>query len=203
MKKGLFIAIYGVNNIGKSTHAKLLVERMKKAGYPVVYLKYPLYELEPTGPQLNGILRAGKTQTISEYELQKLFAANRMAFQPQLTKMLQEGTIIVAEDYTGTGFAWGMAKGLTRDVMENLNKDLIKEDFAILLIGKRDIRAKEKHHIHEENDQLIQNVSKIFIQLAGEYNWTKVEIQPSIETTAKLVWNAVEGFLKGNNNVEI
>ncbi len=32
MKKGLFIAIYGVNNIGKSTHCRILCERLKKEG---------------------------------------------------------------------------------------------------------------------------------------------------------------------------
>ena len=37
MTKGRFIAIYGVNNIGKTTHAKLIVERLKKEGHDAVY----------------------------------------------------------------------------------------------------------------------------------------------------------------------
>lgn len=55
MAKGKLITLYGVNNIGKSTHASKLVEHLKQAGNVAVNLKYHIYDLEPTEPKLSAI----------------------------------------------------------------------------------------------------------------------------------------------------
>ena len=65
---GKLITIYGINNIGKSTHAKLIVERLKQNGYKAFYVKYPVYNMEPTGVFLNEVLRGEGGQKISEDE---------------------------------------------------------------------------------------------------------------------------------------
>jgi thymidylate kinase len=194
--KGVFITIYGVNNIGKSTHAKLLVKNFLKKGFDAVYLKYPIYDLEPTGPELNKIIREEGEQKIPESELQTLFMKNRRDFEPELKKLLKKGKIIVAEDYTGTGIAWGTAKGLAIEFMEKLNEDLQKEDLAILLTGRRDTRAEEKKHIHERNPRLMERVGDLLMRLAKKYEWKIVEIKPKIADTAEAVRKVAEEFLK-------
>lgn len=195
MVRGKFITIYGVNNIGKTTHARLLVERLKKEGFDAVYIKYPIYDLEPTGKRLNAILRGNTRQSIDEKELQTLFRQNRADFEPQLEQTLKMGKIVVAEDYTGTGIAWGMAKGLTQSFMEQLNVGLLKEDFAILLTGHPDSRAKEARHLHEQNAALLKSVNNIFVQLWQKYAWHSIKIAPKIEDTADRIWGAVRLFL--------
>lgn len=199
MKKGLFITVYGVNNIGKSTHCRILTERLKREGHDVVTIKYPVYDLEPTGTELNRILRGGEQKDLSEEKLQSLFTQNRRDFEPQLKKYLEEGKIVVAEDYTGTGVAWGMAKGLSLQFMERLNDGLLREDFPLLLMGNRDARATEKSHIHEQNQSLLASVSKIFVQLGERYGWHVVQLQKDIPDTADLLWNAVKDFLLKQN----
>jgi len=202
MPKGLFIAIYGINNIGKSTHARRLVKRLIREGYDAIYLKYPIYDLEPTGPAINSILRSGGEQKVSEQELQTLFMKNRRDFESTLKNMLAEGKLVVAEDYTGTGLAWGTAKGLSQDFMEELNHGLLKEDLAILITGRRDIRAVEKTHIHERNEALIEKVGNILLRLAEKFSWSRVELQDEIDDTARIIWEKVVRFLadsKGRN----
>lgn len=196
MAQGKFITIYGVNNIGKSTHSKRLVEHLKQKGYDAVYLKYPIYDLAPTGPELNRILRQSDHQEISEKELQTIFKQNRQDFEPQLKKMLEEGKIVIAEDYSGTGIAWGRAKGLDKSWIEDLNKNLLKEDLAILLTGKRSMYAREAKHLHEQDDELVQKVSEILNEMAKSQNWQIIEIQPKIEDTAENIWITLEKFLK-------
>lgn len=195
MKKGLFLAIYGINNIGKSTHARRLVNRLKQEGLDVVFVKYPVYDLEPTGPKINSILRSEAGQKVSEEELQTLFMQNRRDYEPTLNKYLDQGKIVVAEDYTGTGLAWGTAKGLKLGFLEGLNDGLLKEDLAILLTGQRDRRAMEKTHIHERNDELVEKVKQVLLQLATKYGWVTVELQEQIDDTARLVWKEVSNFL--------
>jgi thymidylate kinase len=193
--KGVFITIYGVNNIGKSTHARLLLEHLRSAGYDTAYLKYPIYDLEPTGPQINRILRSEGKQKITEKELQTLFAQNRRDYEPQLRGMLKEGKIVLAEDYTGTGLAWGTAKGLSPEFMEELNKGLLKEDLAILITGKRDIGAMEKTHIHEKNSRLVDTVGEILQKLAKKFGWEVVPLQPTISDTQAQIRKITKEFL--------
>lgn len=192
MKQGFFITLYGINNIGKTTQAKKLVEKLNDHGYKAVYVKYPIYDLEPTGPKINDILRKNGEQSISEEELQTLFTQNRRDFEPTLRKMLEEGFIVVAEDYTGTGIAWGTAKGADQKWLEKLNEELLKEDLAILLTGTRTMAAKEKQHIHERDDELVQKVNEVLLMLAQKYGWDTLEIQPKPEDTAKLLFAHIQ-----------
>ena len=196
MKKGIFITFYGINNIGKSTQARRLVERLKRLGYDAVFVKYPIYDLPPTGPKLNQILREHKGETIPENQLQTLFFENRLEFEPQLKKMLAEGKIVVAEDYTGTGIAWGKAKGLDQAWIEKINKNLLREDLPILLRGKRHVSAREENHIHEQDDELVEKVNAILLQLAKKFDWKVLEIHGSIEEVEEEIWEVVEKFIK-------
>lgn len=193
--KGKFITIYGINNIGKSTQAKLLVERLNKAGIKSILLKYPIYDLEPTGPKLNEILRGGK-QDITEEELQSLFVQNRIEFEPQLIKYLDEGTTVVAEDYTGTGIAWGAAKGADLEWLESINAPLLKEDLAIHMYGNRFMGAKEKDHIHESDNTLVEKCGEIFRILAEKYNWQDVKVEGGINMVADKIWEVVLNYVK-------
>lgn len=196
VKKGIFITIYGINNIGKSTQAKLLVERLEKAGHKAKYLKYPVYELEPTGPFLYKTLRDPNGQKILEDELQLWFILNRYQFQPELKRLLDEGYVVVAEDYVGTGVAWGTAKGLDREWLEETNKFLLKEDFAILMEGQRKISSKEEGHVHEQNEPLLMKCTEVLAKLAEKYGWKRLQVQEKKEDTAESLWRLVAIFLK-------
>jgi len=193
--KGKFITFYGINNIGKSTHAQRLTERLQKEGHDAVFVKFPVYDLEPTGPYLNDFLRKGK-QEIPEEELQMWFTLNRFQFQPQLKKWLTEGKIVVAEDYTGTGLAWGSLKGANLDWLIEINKHLIEEDLGILLEGQRAINAREDGHIHETDDDLVEKCKDVLQDLAAKYGWQKVELCEKKEDTAEKVWDVAKRFLQ-------
>ncbi|MBI5152516.1 hypothetical protein HZA39_03205 [Candidatus Peregrinibacteria bacterium] len=198
MKKGKFITFYGINNIGKTTHAIRLVNRLNAMGLNTIYRKYPKYDLSPSGPYLNRILRKSKRnqQPISEEELQMWFTINRYQCQPELSRLLAEGKIIVAEDYTGTGLAWGWLKGANLQWLEEMNKYLLKEDLAVLLEGKRTMRAKEEAHIHEAHDELVEKSKKVHHILAKKYGWKIVDLEKSKDATFEKVWEVVEKFLK-------
>lgn len=188
-----FITFYGINNIGKSTHCRILSERLKDEGYDPIYIKYPIYDLEPSGPYLNKILRDGN-QKISEEELQLWFTINRHQFENELKSLLRQGKTIISEDYIGTGLAWGITKGTSGDWLENVNKYLLRSDMAILLDGVRTEQAIEENHIHETNDELMKRSREIHLELAKKYSWYTIKIQHKKRDTAKLVWEAVKEF---------
>ena len=187
----MFITIYGINNIGKSTHCELLVNNLKSMGHEAMFIKYPVYDIHPSGPHLNHTLRAPK-QTITEEELQLWFVLNRHQFQKSLRNYLEKGIIVVAEDYIGTGIAWGLAKGADQRWLEEVNKNLIKEDLSILINGERAMHAVEEEHIHESQDELMDHVRKNLLILAEQHGWHKVELQPHKKDTQVLIFDIVK-----------
>lgn len=188
---GKLIVIYGGNNSGKTTQAKLLVDWLKKEGKKAAYLKYPIYD-SSTGKRINGILREGKEKNISETEFQELCYENKKEYEPHLKRMLKEGIIVVAEDYVATSLAWGSAKGADYAYLEKLNADLIKEDVALLLDGARFSEAKEKGHIHEENDELMEKVRERHRQIGKEKGWTFINANRKKEDVFNDVFAAVK-----------
>ncbi len=178
MKRGKFVVIYGPNNIGKTTQTKKIVDWLISKGIKASYLKYPIYDLEPTGPRLDGILRH-KTETLSAIEIQKIFVQNRKDYEKILQNRLDSGEWIIAEDYKGTGLAWGMTFGVPKKELEKINKNLLEEDLAICMIGDRFLSAIEKGHLHEDGGNWEKN-KEIHIKLAEEKGWNVVEANGSI-----------------------
>ena len=192
----MFIVLYGINNLGKTTQAKRLVERLRCKGLEATYIKYPIYDLAPTGPQLDRILRSGQPQAISEDRLQTLYAQNRRDFQPQLEQLLAAGTVVVAEDYTGTGIAWGMAKGASLEILERLNANLRREDISILLDGERFTTGRESRHLHESSDELVNRCATTHQMLAERYGWRRVNASQTMAHVADEIWRIVGKRLK-------
>lgn len=192
----MLITLYGINNIGKTTHAKRLVEKLKSEGHDAVYVKFPVYDVEPTGHFLNGFLRSGAAQEISEEELQTWFTLNRYQFEPTLKAWLTSGKIVVAEDYIGTGIAWGTVKGADTDWLESMNKYLVPADLNILMDGERATDAVEEGHLHETNNDFMKRARQVHLELGERYNWTMVPLQDSKDDTANLIWQVVEAKLK-------
>ena len=48
-----------MNNLGKTTVVKSLIDFLKSERKDAIYLKYPVYDLEPNGPRINRYLREG------------------------------------------------------------------------------------------------------------------------------------------------
>lgn len=190
----MFIAIYGINNVGKTTHARRLVARLKKLGKKAVYIKYPIYSLPPSGPYLDRTLRS-HAQRISEEELQLWFVLNRYQFEPKLNKLLQGGRVVIAEDYIGTGIAWGTAKGASRAVLERMNTFLVRSDVSILLEGKRKKASIERNHIHEQRADLIKKCARVLGTLAREHNWYRIQVSDDHDVTAARIWQILRKVL--------
>lgn len=188
---GKLIVLYGINNLGKSTQARLLVERLGKRGLAATYLKYPLYELEPSGPIINEYLRLGNPRELTVREFQLLQIMNRTQYDATLRQRLAAGEWIVAEDYVGTGIAWGMGAGVTRDFLEVLNAHLTPEDLAFLFRGRRFMEAQEKNHRHETDDELTEAVTRAHDELGRDRGWIGVDANSSIEDIASRIWRTV------------
>lgn len=194
-RRGYFITIYGINNIGKSTQVQLLVDFFKKNDWPAEAIKYPLYRLKPSGPYINQLLRKKQTQSISEEEFQMWYVINRFQYEPTLMKKINSGKIVIAEDYTGTGLSWGATKGADLEWLIEMNKPLVKEDLAILLDGERFLSGKETKHLHESKDAAVERCRRWHLKLAKMYNWHVVNANQAVDAVQEDILKVVSEFV--------
>lgn len=183
-EKGKFIAIYGINGIGKTTQVEFLVEHLKKQGKNASRLKYPIYDLEPEGPFIYKYLRDPEFRKANEMttnELQLKYVENRKRYQEKLWERLQNGEWIVAEDYIGTGIAWGLTWGGDLEYQEAINQGLYQPDLSILMHGERFLTAVEKDHRNEMEAERIQICKNFHLLLAEKYGWEKVNANQTLE----------------------
>lgn len=194
-KKGKFIVFYGTNNLGKTSQVKILLKKLNELGIKAEYLKYPLYQLEPSGSMIDSYLRKNNPFNLSAREAQLLYLINRAHYQETLKNKLKNGIYIIAEDYIGTGIAWGLGAGVDLEFLEKINSFLIKEDLAILFDGERFEEAIEKNHKHETNNELMKKVRQIHLDLGEKYNWKKINANLKIKEVAKLIFSEVKKII--------
>lgn len=184
MEKGKFIAVYGINGIGKTTQVEKLVEYLQLKGKKASRLKYPIYDLEPEGPFIFKYLRNPefrKANELSTDKLQMKYVENRKRYEAELKKRLVDGEWIVAEDYVGTGIAWGLTWGGNLEYLEKINTGLLQPDISILMHGERFSTAIEKDHRNEMAGERIQICKNFHLLLAGKYDWEKVDANQSVD----------------------
>ncbi len=194
-KKGKLIVFYGTNNLGKSTQAHILVDKLNKEGIPAEYLKYPIYDLEPSGPVLNQYLREGNPFDLSSREAQFIYTLNRTQFQGELLEKLEKGINIIAEDYIGTGLAWGIGAGVNQEILKKMNSHLLREDLAILFDGERFKDAIEEKHKHEQDEDFSKRVRQIHLDLAQKYNWRIINANLSVKEVGHLIKQEINKVL--------
>jgi dTMP kinase len=199
MKKGKMITIYGINGIGKTTQVEMLVKYLQSKGKKASRLKYPIYNLEPEGPFIYKYLRDPnfrKKNELTTDELQVKYAQNRKRYEKELLHRLNSGEWIIAEDYVGTGIAWGMTWGGDLEYLEKINKKLFSTNFAILMHGHRFNTAIEKDHRNEMETERIKICKNFHLLLADRYGWEMVNANQKMEKVAKDIIKIIEKKIK-------
>lgn len=196
MKAGSLIVFYGINGTGKSTQSKMLKEVLVRNGKEAEYIKYPDYELEPTGPILNDYLRKGNPESLSAREFQILQALNRTHREPLMRALLEKGIYVVAEDYVGTSIAWGMGAEISKDFLIRINSHIYHEDIGVFLDGEPFTGAEEKNHKHENDRALIEHVRNIHRDLALEFGWKIVHANQDAHVVHEEIWSHVLPILE-------
>ena len=178
--RGKFIVFYGSNNIGKTTQMDLLEKEWQMIGRPYARIKYPIYT-SPTGIILNRELRGPKEErsNLPNEVMQELFAQNRREYEEELDRLLSQGDVI-AEDYLGTGLAWGLTTGVSRELLNEYNAGLREPDICILMDGERKTIGIEKEHRHEAAGENVWETNRrIHQELAAEFGWEIVNADGS------------------------
>ena len=191
MKRGKFIVIEGIDQSGKKTQSLLLKNRLKKKGYKVGYISFPKYNTT-IGKLVRKCLRDDK---ISVEISHILLSANRWEAEKEIRQLLEEMDFLVCNRYRDSNIAYGLANGLNKKWLENLDLGLPKQDLTIFIdipITESVIRKTENRDRYERNKIFLNNVKSKYINLANKNRWFKIKGDRSKDEVSNEIWRIVE-----------
>ncbi len=191
LKRGKFIVIEGIDQSGKKTQSLLLRNRLKKKGYKVGYISFPKYETT-IGKLVKKCLH---DDNMSVEISHILLSANRWEAEKELRKLLEKMDFLVCNRYRDSNIAYGLANGLNKKWLENLDQGLPKQDLTILIdipITESVIRKTKNRDRYEKNKKFLNNVKLRYNNLARKNKWFKIKGDRSKDEVSNEIWNIVE-----------
>ncbi len=120
--RGLFITFEGTEGSGKTTQMRLLMERLRRAGYPVTENQEP--GATHIGRQIRRILLDPAHQEMAPVtELLLMFASRTQAAAEIIVPALSRCEIVVSDRFTDSTLAYqGQGRGLGFDVVFEMHR---------------------------------------------------------------------------------
>lgn len=111
-QRGVFVTFEGPDGSGKSTQARMLAERLRSEGRPVVESVEP--GGTPIGQQIRRILLDPANRELTPVaELLLMFAARAQNVEQWIRPALAEGKIVISDRFTDSSIAYqGAGRGL-------------------------------------------------------------------------------------------
>lgn len=120
--RGVFITFEGPDGSGKSTQARMLAERLRGEGRPVLESVEP--GGTPIGQQIRRILLDPMNKELTATaELLLMFAARAQNVEQWILPALGEGKIVISDRFTDSSLAYqGAGRGLGEDTVLRLDR---------------------------------------------------------------------------------
>ncbi len=175
LKKGILIAIEGIDGAGKTTQAKNLLDALKKEGYDAVYFK------EPTagqwGLKIRDIALNGRDHITADDELNYFIFDRREDVKENIGPALRSNKIVIMDRYYHSNIAYQGALGIDPEEIRRRNE--IEElfpmpDVVIILdvapgIGVSRIIKFRKEELNKfEQEKYLNSVRDIFKKMDQE-----------------------------------
>ncbi|MBW1678791.1 MAG: dTMP kinase [Deltaproteobacteria bacterium] len=205
LRKGLLIAFEGIDGAGKSTQAKLLYERLKKAGFKAVFSK------EPTegewGQKLKKLIEKGRNVTPQE-ELEWFIKDRQQHVEKTIIPGLNEKKIIILDRYYFSTIAYQGALGFDPGEIERKNLEFAPQPDLLFLIEitphlglRRIIEDREKEADHFEKEGYLLQVNKNFNELKKPF-LHRLPGEEKIQRLSDRTWNIAARYLKEHHLIE-
>jgi dTMP kinase len=196
-RRGFFICVEGLDGCGKTTQAKILVRKLRKTGYNVVYTA------EPSRGKIGRFtkrycLHGGKR--VSSIVEALLFAADRYEHvESEIIPALKDGKIVVSDRYMYSSLAYQGAAGLSLDWIRKVNEHAVTPNLAIFIDVEPSTviqRLKPKKSVME-NLETQCKVREVYMKFVENGELVKVDGNRSKEEVAEEILSIVLNSLKG------
>ncbi len=165
LKKGILIAIEGIDGAGKSTQAKILKEKLKNKGFPVLLLKEPT--TSRWGKKIKELSK--KKNSINPRKELELFVKDRKYnVKSNIIPALKSKKIVIIDRYYISTIAYQGARGIDKEFIKETNEKFApKPDITIILDiepGESLSRIKREKEFLFEEENFLKEVRKNFLE---------------------------------------
>jgi len=192
--KGAFIVVEGLDGCGKTTQAKLLVEKLTKSNNAV-------YTAEPSSGKIGTFIRKGvlyngnRSSCIAEA---LLFAADRVEHvENEILPSLDQGRLVVSDRYVYSSLAYQGAAGLSLEWIQKINEYALRPDLAVFIdVDPRAVmrRLKPVKSVME-NLKTQMDVRQIYLRFAEKGDLVKIDGNKPKPLVAEELYRVVVNFL--------
>lgn len=192
----MLIVIEGSDKAGKATQTQLLADRLAKEGFSVKTMAFPDYSTK-IGDEIKAFLHSKRDYPIEVRHM--LLSANRWEKKAAIEAMLKANKIVILNRYYQSNLVYGLASGLKLEWLQSLDAGLPKEDLVIVLDVSPEVsikRMQRKGDIFEMNHDIMNNVPRLYRELAHKYNWVLINGDRSKEDVHNEILKIVEEKIK-------
>lgn len=208
---GLFISIEGPDGSGKTTIAKMVVDKLNSEGYKTLYTR------EPGGVRIaenirDIILDVKNTNLDARCEALLYAASRRQHLVEKVIPAINDGYIVISDRFVDSSLAYqGYARGIGIDEVYSINMFAIDKtwpDLTILLdispsVGLKRIMENRQNEINRldlEDINFHNKVHQGYEIIKGKYKdrITLVDANKSVDEVFEQVYKLVKNKINGN-----
>lgn len=204
----LFITFEGGEGTGKSTHCRLLAERLRASGRKVTLTREP--GGSPAAEQVRGLLVTGDTKKWSpEAEALLNYAARDSHLRETIRPALAKGDVVICDRFIDSTRAYqGYAGGCDMGLIDTLERGIVGSDRPQLtLVFDLDVtRGLERaggrgtpgeDRFERKGLEFHQRLREGFLTIAkAEPERCKViDVSGSVEKTSEAIWRHVKALV--------
>ncbi|MDG6902118.1 MAG: dTMP kinase [Nitrososphaerota archaeon] len=194
--RGVFVAIEGIDAVGKKTQTSILKSWLQSKGLSTRAISFPVYETT-IGKEIKKFL-AGQVSYPPEVRAM-LYAANRWEKKTEIEGMLSATDVTIVNRYWGSNFAYGVSSGLDLDWLQSLERGLPAPDLVLVLDAPPAglvLRRGGNKDSYEMNADLQEKARRAYLVHAKKFGWTVVDATRDMEETSVAVKAAVSKTLE-------
>ncbi len=192
---GRFIVLEGIDQSGKKTQTRLLVRKLRRHGFKTGTLSFPFYG-SPSGREIRAFLEGRRRYSFQAVHM--LYSLNRWENRDVMTRKLEESDFVVADRYTASNLAYGLARGLDLEWLVGLDRGLAVPDVVIVLdvpVPASFNRKVFNRDVHESDRNLLLRVRRGYLRLAKKFHWRTVKATGSPGLVHLEIWKAIQDLL--------
>ena len=206
----MLISIEGGEGVGKTTQAKLLVEKVRACGRDVMLIREP--GGTPLGEHVRDLVKGGIGQS-HRSELLLFEAARAELVDTVVRPALERGTVVISDRFADSSLAYqGHGREIPLQVVARLNEFAtggLTPDATFLLsappsVGAARAAERDRHisdaktKFEDEPQEFQDRVSEGFREIASNDpgRWYEVDATPPIDEVADAIWGHVEALLR-------
>jgi len=193
--KGVFVCIEGLDGCGKTTQAKLLVDKLSRS-------RDAFYTAEPTSGRIGKLIKKhclhGEKRCSGVVEA-LLFAADRFEHvESVVLPALKKGKIVVSDRYVYSSLAYQGATGVDLGWIERINERAVRPDLAVFIDVEPETvvqRLKPRKSVME-NLETQRKVREVYVEFVEKGELVRVDGNKSQKEVAGDIASVIQGFLK-------